>query len=129
MSETGGGPHPREGWGIQDYEIEIQRLTTKNADLWEQIKLERELKNWHAGAAEQLTIEVNALRKSNNRLHINGTRDSLMFDELRGQLEIAYSEISFAVHDLAAERSQNYEMRSKRLAESADEIRAFLDGK
>lgn len=44
---------------------------------------------------------------------------------LRGKLEIAYPEICFAVHDLAAERSQNYEMRAKQLA---DEIRRFLDG-
>lgn len=45
----------------------------------------------------------------------------------RDKLEIAYSEICFTVHDLAAQRSQNYMMRSNRLAKFADEIRASLD--
>ena len=49
-------------------------------------------------------------------------------ERLRDKLEIAYSEICFAVHDLAGERSYNYEMRSELLATTADEIRAFLDG-
>ena len=43
--------------------------------------------------------------------------------------DIAYSEMAFAVHDLASRRlsERQIDYRSKRLAKTADELRAVLD--
>lgn len=50
-------------------------------------------------------------------------------EQLRGYLEIAYSEMAFAVGTISSRREQDYDYRSKRLAEFCDELRSFLDGK
>lgn len=50
-------------------------------------------------------------------------------EQLRNYLEIAHSEMAFAVGTIASRNEQNYDYRSKKLAEFCDEVRAFLDGK
>lgn len=81
---------------------------------WIRTRRSRDIDHEIATAMECMLAEIQTLSAENS-----GSRD---------KLEIAYSEICFAVHDLAGERSQNYEMRSERLAKFADEIREFLDG-
>lgn len=50
-------------------------------------------------------------------------------EQSRNYLEIAYSEMAFAVGTIASRNEQNYDYRSKKLAEFCNELRAFLDGK
>lgn len=76
---------------------------------------------------ERLTAERNDALQANADLTVENENLIAQVKNARDKLEIAYSEICFTVHDLAAERAENYERRSERLAKFADEIRAYLD--
>ena len=93
-------------------------------------------KDWCIDAAEREDgCEVGAGKLADDlgpivhlRLELTKTQNTL--SQLRDAAENAYSELAFAVHDLAGRRLYNdsdIDRRAERLAKCADELRNVLD--